>query len=120
MTHITTEAEEGPVFRFALNAGVEDINLFSGEEISDRNIYTVFLNGRKNYFFLTIPRLAYVFFSFNFLLGNIIGLVKNYERLIKSFKYVRRRGYINRFVSIHLHFKTRSIYISSDGGRLCR
>merc|ERR1719383_112055 len=55
MTHITTEAEEGPVFRFALNAGVEDINLFSGEEISDRNIYTVFLN------------------------GNIIGLVKNYE-----------------------------------------
>ena len=67
MTHITTEAEEGPVFRFALNAGVEDINLFSGEEISDRNIYTVFLNGRKNYFFLTIPRLAYVFFfSFDF------------------------------------------------------
>lgn len=45
MTHITTEAEEEPIIRIAQNMGVEDINLFSGEEISDPNIYTVFLNG---------------------------------------------------------------------------
>ena len=45
MTHITTEAEEEPIIRGALNMGVEDINLFSGEEISDPRIYTVFLNG---------------------------------------------------------------------------
>ncbi len=45
MTHITTEAEEEPISRVAQNMGVEDINLFSGEEISDPNIYTVFLNG---------------------------------------------------------------------------
>jgi len=51
MTHITTEAEEGPVIKLALNLGVEDINLFSGEEISDRNIYTVFLNGKVNFIF---------------------------------------------------------------------
>ena len=54
------------------------------------------------------------------MLGNILGLVKNYERLIRNFKLMRRHGYINGFVSIHLHFKTRCIYISSDGGRLCR
>ena len=45
MTHITTEAEEEPIKKIALNMGVEDINLFSGEEISDPSIYTVFLNG---------------------------------------------------------------------------
>lgn len=45
MTHITTEAEEEPIIRIAQNMGVEDINLFSGEEISDPNVYTVFLNG---------------------------------------------------------------------------
>lgn len=45
MTHITTEAEEEPISRIAQNMGVEDINLFSGEEISDPQIYTVFLNG---------------------------------------------------------------------------
>ena len=42
MTHITAEAEEAPI---AQNMGVEDIHLFSGEEISDPSIYTVFLNG---------------------------------------------------------------------------
>lgn len=47
MTHITTEAEEEPICRVAQNMGVEDINLFSGEEISDPNIYTVFLNGNN-------------------------------------------------------------------------
>jgi len=34
-----------PIKKIALNMGVEDINLFSGEEISDPSIYTVFLNG---------------------------------------------------------------------------
>ena len=45
MTHITTEAEEEPIIRCAFNMGVEDINLFSGEETSNPSIYTVFLNG---------------------------------------------------------------------------
>ncbi|KAI9563545.1 hypothetical protein GHT06_011008 [Daphnia sinensis] len=96
MTHITTEAEEEPIIRIAQNMGVEDINLFSGEEISDPNIYTVFLN------------------------GNILGLVKDYQRLIRYFKLARRHGYINAFVSIYPHFLTRAVYISCDGGRLCR
>lgn len=52
MTHITTEAEEEPIIRIAQNMGVEDINLFSGEEISDPNVYTVFLNGFCSFPFL--------------------------------------------------------------------
>ena len=45
MAHITREAEEAPIAQIAQNMGVEDIHLFSGEEISDRSVYTVFLNG---------------------------------------------------------------------------
>ena len=40
MTHITTEVDEAPIARLALNLGVEDINLFTGEEMSQPNIYT--------------------------------------------------------------------------------
>ena len=121
MTHITTEAEEGPISRAAQNMGVEDINLFSGEEISDPNIYTVFLNGTlSSATFYLIIRPFKAQFSLLFPPGNILGLVKNYQRLIRYFKLARRHGYLNAFVSIYPHFKTRSIYISSDGGRLCR
>ena len=46
LTHITIEAEKLLIIsRAAQNIGVEDINLLSGEEISEPNIYTVFLNG---------------------------------------------------------------------------
>lgn len=54
------------------------------------------------------------------ILGNILGLVKDYQRLIRYFKLARRHGYINAFVSIYPHFLTRAVYISCDGGRLCR
>ncbi len=96
MTHITTEVNEAPIVRLAFNVGVEDIHLLSGEELSNQAIFTVFLN------------------------GNIIGVVKNYDRLVDTFKRARRCGFIDEFVSIYAHLKTRCVYISSDGGRLCR
>ncbi|KAI9563491.1 hypothetical protein GHT06_010954 [Daphnia sinensis] len=95
MTHITTEAEEEPIIRIAQNMGVEDINRFSGEEISGHAVI-----GPPD--------------------SNILGLVKDYQRLIRYFKLARRRGYINAFVSIYPHFLTRAVYISCYGGRLCR
>ena len=49
--------------RLAFNAGVEDLFLLSGEEISDPRIYTVFLN------------------------GNILGVVRNYKKLVRTFRY---------------------------------
>jgi len=96
MTHITTEVDDGPIIRLAFNVGVEDIHLLSGEELSNKSIYTVFLN------------------------GNIIGVVKNYNKLVETFKQARRCGFIKEFVSIYAHLKTRCVVISSDGGRLCR
>ena len=96
MTHITTEVDESPIVRLAFNVGVEDIHLLSGEELSNKAIFTVFLN------------------------GNILGVVKNYDRLVEVFKQARRCGFIHEFISIYAHLKTRCVYISSDGGRLCR
>ena len=83
-------------FRLAFNIGVEDVHLLSGEELSNKKIFTVFLN------------------------GNILGVIKKYTKLVRIFKAARRGGYINQFVSIYPHMASRCVYISSDGGRLCR
>ena len=96
MTHITTDSEEKHLIRLAFNLGVEDVHALCGSEISDPKLYMVFLN------------------------GNIVGIVRNYERLVSSFKLLRRRRFISEFVSICVSQSHRCVYISSDGGRLCR
>ncbi|XP_063218109.1 DNA-directed RNA polymerase III subunit RPC2 [Bacillus rossius redtenbacheri] len=96
MTHITTEVEEAPIIRLAFNVGVEDVNLLGGEEINSPQVYLVFLN------------------------GNILGVIRDYIRLVNVFRMMRRRGFINGFISIYPQHQHRCVYISSDGGRLCR
>ena len=64
--------------------------------MSDKRIFTVFLN------------------------GNILGVIKDYRKLVRIFRLLRRNGILNQFVSITPHLKTRCVLISSDGGRLCR
>ena len=69
--------------RLALNAGVEDLHLLSGEEISDKRIFTVFLN------------------------GNILGVIKNYKKLVRTFRYppcVSRFLYTSFSVSLSVSF----------------
>ena len=96
MTHITTEVEDEPIVRLAFNLGVENVNILGGEEINNRDVYMVFLN------------------------GNILGIVKNYNGLVNIFRMLRRKGLVNGFVSIYLQHKHKCVQISSDGGRLCR
>jgi len=96
MTHVTTDQNENPIKRLAFNLGVEDINTLSGEELSSPHVYMVFLN------------------------GNILGVIKNHLHLIKIFRLMRRAGYINEFVSIYPSQSHKCVYISSDGGRMCR
>ncbi|XP_028173888.1 DNA-directed RNA polymerase III subunit RPC2 [Ostrinia nubilalis] len=96
MTHITTECSEDPIARLACNAGVEDVRLLGGEEINHPAVYMVFLN------------------------GNILGVSRQYKRLIRVFRMFRRRGLISAFVSIYPNHNQRTVYICSDGGRLCR
>ncbi|XP_048688146.1 DNA-directed RNA polymerase III subunit RPC2 isoform X3 [Caretta caretta] len=96
MTHITTDMEDGPIIKLASNLGVEDVNLLCGEELSYPNVFLVFLN------------------------GNILGVIRDHPKLVHTFRLMRRAGYINEFVSISTNLADRCVYISSDGGRLCR
>ena len=52
--------------------------------------------------------------------GNILGVTRNYRRLITTFRLLRRSGLLSGFVSIYPSHKHRCVYVSSDGGRLCR
>ncbi|XP_031570048.1 DNA-directed RNA polymerase III subunit RPC2-like isoform X2 [Actinia tenebrosa] len=96
MTHITTDQDEEPIIRLAYNLGVENVNLLSGEETSRASVYLVFLNGL------------------------FLGVIKDYKKLVRTFKLMRRAGYVNEFVSICPNHKLRSVNIAADGGRVCR
>lgn len=96
MAHITTESDEMPIIRFLYNLGVQDCKLLGGEDIFSKDSFLVFLN------------------------GGILGVVKNYRNLIRIVRLVRRMGKISPFVSIYPNLLHQCVYISSDGGRLCR
>ncbi|CAH0393363.1 unnamed protein product [Bemisia tabaci] len=96
MTHITTESEEGPLAQIAHNIGVESISLISGDEVYKPGVFIVFLN------------------------GNLLGITVNHERLVNILRMLRRCGRISEFVSLYVHHRHHCVYISCDGGRLCR
>lgn len=96
MTHITTDTDEKPIIKLAFNMGVEDLHFRSGGDMNQLDVYIVFLN------------------------GSLLGITKAPKPLIRAFRLARRTGYLNEFVSICINDTQRSIYISSDGGRLCR
>ncbi len=52
--------------------------------------------------------------------GLILGVIRDHRRLVHTFRLLRRAGYVNEFVSIYPNHSQRHVYISSDGGRLCR
>ncbi|KAG5900002.1 hypothetical protein JTB14_009088 [Gonioctena quinquepunctata] len=93
MTHITTEIDEYPLIRLAKNSGVQDINMVASFAIHSPSAYLVVLN------------------------GNIVGITKDYKKLINVFRLARRKGYISGYVSIYPSHLHKSVYISSDGGR---
>ncbi|XP_070188724.1 DNA-directed RNA polymerase III subunit RPC2-like [Littorina saxatilis] len=96
MTHITTDQDEAPLRQLAYSMGVEDILLLCGEEFSSPYYYIVFLN------------------------GNILGVIRDYKKLVNTFRLMRRAGYISEFVSVFPNHSHRCVYIASDGGRVCR
>ena len=53
-------------------------------------------------------------------LGNILGVTRDYKTLLRTFRVLRRAGLINEFISICPNHAHGCIYISSDGGRVCR
>jgi DNA-directed RNA polymerase beta subunit len=96
LTHVTTDDDEEPIIRLAYDLGVEDINLISGEELNEPRSYVIFLNGL------------------------ILGIHRFPNRFVRMFRLMRRAGRVREFVSIFKNDPQRTIYIASDGGRVCR
>ena len=96
MAHVTTEVNANPIIELAFNCGIEDLQILSGEEISHKNVFIVFLN------------------------GNILGITHNHEKFVNTVRLLRRRGVISGQISIYTELERRCVHISSDGGRLCR
>eukprot|EP00798_Chlamydomonas_sp_ICE-L_P009475 gene9475-32467_t len=53
-----------------------------------------------------------------FLNGNLLGVHRRPNYLVKMFREMRRRGYVGEFV--HVHLQNGACFISCDGGRVCR
>ncbi|GMT18887.1 hypothetical protein PFISCL1PPCAC_10184, partial [Pristionchus fissidentatus] len=96
LSHITTDCDEGPVLRLLFNAGVHDIRNVHFSKIHLPNQYLVFVNGL------------------------LIGTTIDHKRVIRSVRAVRRSGLLSEFVSVATSILQRSVYVSCDGGRLCR
>ncbi|KHJ43988.1 DNA-directed RNA polymerase, beta subunit [Trichuris suis] len=96
MTHITTDSEPENLMLMLFDLGVEDVIIFNGIDLSNGGYYYVFVN------------------------GNIIGVTRRPHDIVSAVRYLRRCGRVHEFVSVFLYELHRSIYIASDGGRLCR
>ncbi|KAG0438371.1 DNA-directed RNA polymerase III subunit RPC2 [Dictyocoela muelleri] len=94
LAEITTETSNDEVRKILYDLGVVDI-IFKNENIY-KNQYLVFLNGL------------------------IIGVIRDGVRIIENFRRERRMGKIDKYVSICIHENHKSIYVSSDSGRICR
>eukprot|EP00981_Chlorochromonas_danica_P006492 scaffold1403_cov180-Ochromonas_danica.AAC.19 len=98
LAHVTNdeESENENLLKICYDLGVEDITLFSGEEINARSTYLVFLNGL------------------------IVGIHENPNHLVDRIRLLRRQGRTGEFVSVYLNVVQKAVYIASDGGRVCR
>uniref|UniRef100_A0A914YXF3 DNA-directed RNA polymerase subunit beta n=1 Tax=Panagrolaimus superbus TaxID=310955 RepID=A0A914YXF3_9BILA len=96
MCHITTDSDDEQIRRLMFNCGVESMTYNRVAAIHQSHIYTAFLN------------------------GNLVGLSSDPLRLSLSIRQMRRKGYINRYVSVAVNSDQRAVNISTDGGRLCR
>ncbi|WCJ39192.1 DNA-directed RNA polymerase III subunit 2 [Euphorbia peplus] len=96
MTHVTTDEEEGPLISLCSCLGVEDLELLSGEELHSPNSFLVIFNGL------------------------ILGKHRRPQYFVNALRKLRRAGKIGEFVSVFVNVKQRTVYIASDGGRVCR
>ena len=96
LTHVTSDDDETPVSRFCFNLGVEDMELISGDEWEEQGRYLVLVNGK------------------------LLGVHRHPKQFTVKFRQLRRMGQIPTFVSIYDNEQHRTVYIATDGGRVCR
>ncbi|KAA0188110.1 hypothetical protein HAZT_HAZT004280 [Hyalella azteca] len=96
MTHITTEVDSEPLIQLCFDCTCESIDTLYGNDISNPEMYMVFVN------------------------GNVIGMTRYPDILVNNIKLLRRNNFVSCFVSIYTDTKHLAVHVSSDGGRLCR
>lgn len=94
ISHITTDSDEMPILRLLYNCGVQDLRSLKFNVIHNPEYSLVFLN------------------------GSVVGITDDIENILITIKMMRRKGFLNPFVSVSKNANT--IYLASDGGRLCR
>lgn len=90
------EHENNKLKKICNDLGAEDIALFSGEDLNAQSTFLVFLNGL------------------------IIGVHEQPNVLVENIRGLRRAGRVGEFVSVYLNVVQKAVFISSDGGRVCR
>jgi DNA-directed RNA polymerase III subunit RPC2 len=96
ISHVTTDQPDRAISNLAINLGVEDISLVTGEEINSSDAYLVYINGEQ------------------------LGIHRNPEKFCRDFRRLRRCGVIHEFVSVSKNDIQRNILIACDNGRLTR
>lgn len=96
-THFIYRTSESADFSPVLSSsGVEDVCMLTGAEINAPGTFLVFLNGL------------------------MIGAHARPLDLANKIRSLRRGGKIGEFVSVYMNMVQKSVYIASDGGRVCR
>ncbi len=52
--------------------------------------------------------------------GGLVGVTHLPLRFVLNFRKLRRAGRMSEFISIYVNHHHRTVYIASDGGRICR
>lgn len=98
MTHITVEIDEKPIRKFILtmDSEVEPIRSFDGTTMHNPGAYIISVNGTP------------------------FALTSRPKRFANRFRTMRRRGWLDPFVSINVNTHFSTIFIATDEGRVCR
>lgn len=96
MAHVTTHETDAHLCQIVFDLGGRDVKTLPGGFHCDPEASVVFVNGR------------------------VVAVHFAHGELVRLFRLLRRRGKIQKFVSIYFHSAHRCVYLSSDEGRVCR
>ncbi|KAL6122652.1 DNA-directed RNA polymerase [Nucleospora cyclopteri] len=96
LTEITTDSEIAPVEEILQRLGCIKVEFCNGPDFFAPDNFLVFLNGA------------------------VFGTICNSKSFADNFRKSRRKGKIDKFVSIYVSQIEKSIFISTDNGRICR
>ncbi|ELA40928.1 uncharacterized protein VICG_02017 [Vittaforma corneae ATCC 50505] len=96
LAEITTDSDPKIIEKVLMEYGVRKIEICYGKEFYQKNNHLVFIN------------------------GGIFGIVSQPGILVNLFRKRRRCGKIDKFVSIYTNSDEKSVYVSTDNGRISR